>query len=41
MPRGHRAQRGSSPKAMAGAQPVVVYPPDEDNGRRVRIDDAH
>ncbi|MFC9682696.1 hypothetical protein [Streptomyces sp. NPDC056948] len=25
---------------MAGAQPIVVYPPDEDGGRRVRIDDA-
>jgi hypothetical protein len=25
---------------MANAQPVVIYPPDEDGGRRVRIDSA-
>jgi hypothetical protein len=24
---------------MASARPVVVYPPDEDGGRRVRIND--
>jgi hypothetical protein len=23
---------------MAGAQPIIVYPPTEDGGRRVRID---
>ncbi|MFE6408181.1 hypothetical protein ACFVOR_14745 [Streptomyces sp. NPDC057837] len=25
---------------MASAAPVVIYPPDEDGGRRVRIDGA-
>ncbi|MEU1005909.1 hypothetical protein [Streptomyces tibetensis] len=25
---------------MASAQPVVIYPPDGEGGRRVRIDDA-
>ncbi|MEU5397368.1 hypothetical protein [Streptomyces tibetensis] len=25
---------------MASAQPIVIYPPDEDGGRRVRIDGA-
>ncbi|MFE6408492.1 hypothetical protein ACFVOR_16335 [Streptomyces sp. NPDC057837] len=25
---------------MASATPVVIYPPDEDGGRRVRIDNA-
>jgi hypothetical protein len=25
---------------MASATPVVIYPPDEDGGRRVRIDGA-
>jgi hypothetical protein len=24
---------------MAGSQPVVIYPPAEDGGRRVRVDD--
>lgn len=24
---------------MASAQPIVVYPPTEDGGRRVRVDD--
>ncbi|MFB7495309.1 hypothetical protein ACFC09_11490 [Streptomyces sp. NPDC056161] len=23
---------------MAGTRPVVIYPPDEDGGRRVRVD---
>jgi len=24
---------------MAGTQPIVIYPPAEDGGRRVRVDD--